>query len=201
MKLSNLIKTGESTTVEFKEKFDEHCIESLVAFANTRGDVIFMGVSDKNNIKGINIGKETINQWVNQMSLSTDPRLIPEIEKIEIDGKTVIATSERTSSRDLAEPVVLTSDGGPGRDQVGTKSGLSPEQVKILNICSNASGIKDLMEVTGRSNRTKFRDQVLRPLLSNVLIEMTIPDKPSSSKQKYQLTERGRTVLNTKQAK
>jgi len=91
MNLPDLIKTGESTTVEFKEKFDERCIESLVAFANTRGGVIFIGVSDKNNIKGINIGKETINQWVNQISLSTDPRLIPEIEKIQIDGKTVIA--------------------------------------------------------------------------------------------------------------
>ena len=91
MNLPDLIKTGESETVEFKEKFDERCIESLVAFANTRGGVIFIGVSDKNNIKGINIGKETINQWVNQISLSTDPRLIPEIEKIQIDGKTVIA--------------------------------------------------------------------------------------------------------------
>ncbi len=91
MNLQDLIKTGESTTVEFKEKFDERCIESSVAFANTRGGVIFIGVSDKNNIKGINIGKETINQWVNQISQSTEPMLIPEIEKIEIDGKTVIA--------------------------------------------------------------------------------------------------------------
>lgn len=68
MNLPDLIKTGESTIVEFKEKFDERCIESLVAFANTRGGVIFIGVSDKNNIKGINVGKETINQWVNQIS-------------------------------------------------------------------------------------------------------------------------------------
>jgi ATP-dependent DNA helicase RecG len=89
--IPDLIKTGESETVEFKEKFDERCIETLVSFANTRGGVIFIGVSDKNNIKGINIGKETINQWVNQISLSTEPRLIPDIEKMEIDGKTVIA--------------------------------------------------------------------------------------------------------------
>ncbi|MBE0524966.1 MAG: ATP-binding protein [Methanosarcinales archaeon] len=31
----NLIKTGKSNTVEFKEKFDERTIESAVAFANT----------------------------------------------------------------------------------------------------------------------------------------------------------------------
>ena len=91
MNLPNLIKTGESDTVEFKEKFDERTIESAVAFTNTKGGTIFIGVSDKNNIKGIKIGKETINQWTNQISQSTDPRIIPEIEQIKISGKTVIA--------------------------------------------------------------------------------------------------------------
>ena len=91
MNLPDLIKTGESETVEFKEKFDERTIESAVAFANTKGGIIFIGVSDKNNIKGIEIGKETINQWVNQISQSTDPRIIPEIEKIRTNGKTVVA--------------------------------------------------------------------------------------------------------------
>jgi len=87
----DLIKTGVSDTVEFKEKFDDRTTESAVAFANTKGGIIFIGVSDKNNIKGIKIGKETINQWVNQISQSTDPRIIPEIEKIRIDEKTVVA--------------------------------------------------------------------------------------------------------------
>jgi ATP-dependent DNA helicase RecG len=91
MNLPDLIKTGESDTVEFKEKFDERTIESAVAFANTKGSTIFIGVSDKNNIKGIKIGKETINQWTNQISKSTDPRIIPEIEQINVSGKTVIA--------------------------------------------------------------------------------------------------------------
>jgi len=91
MNLPDLIKTGESDTIKFKEKFDERTIESVVAFANTKGGIIFIGVSDKNNIKGIKIGKETINQWVNQISQSTDPRIIPEIEKIRTNGKTVVA--------------------------------------------------------------------------------------------------------------
>ena len=91
MNLPTLIKTGESETVEFKEKFDEQTIESAVAFANTKGGIIFIGVSDKNNIKGIKVGKETLNQWANQISQSTDPRIIPELEKIKVDGKTVIA--------------------------------------------------------------------------------------------------------------
>lgn len=51
------------------------------------------------------------------------------------------------------------------------------------------------MEIVKRTNRTKFRDQVLKPLLAEELVEMTIPDKPRSSNQRYQTTHKGRTVL------
>lgn len=52
------------------------------------------------------------------------------------------------------------------------------------------------MSIFGRANRTKFRDQVLKPLMEGGLIEMTIPDRPTSSNQKYRLTARGREYLN-----
>ncbi len=80
-------------------------------------------------------------------------------------------------------------------DQVGTKSGLSRDQVAILHHCVTESAIGDLMAVLGRTNRTKFRDQVLAPLLDAKLVEMTIPDKPRSSKQRYRLTAKGRDFL------
>ena len=51
------------------------------------------------------------------------------------------------------------------------------------------------MQIEGRSDRTKFRNQVLNPLLDAGLIEMTIPDKPRSSLQKYRLTAKGQTIL------
>ncbi|MCQ6963687.1 AlbA family DNA-binding domain-containing protein [Methanolobus chelungpuianus] len=84
---------------------------------------------------------------------------------------------------------------GPSRDQVGTKFGLTTEQIKVLHACVEDSGILELMSVTERSNRTKFRNNVLIPLLSNGFIEMTIPEKPTSSKQKYRLTPNGRAFL------
>ncbi|RLC08735.1 MAG: AAA family ATPase [Deltaproteobacteria bacterium] len=83
----------------------------------------------------------------------------------------------------------------PSKHQVGTKSALSRHQVDILHKCQNDSALVDLMGITGRSDRTKFRHQVLNPLLEAGLIEMTIPDKPRSSKQRYRLTERGRRIL------
>ena len=53
----------------------------------------------------------------------------------------------------------------------------------------------DIMAVTGCSDHAKFRHQVLNPLLEAGLIEMTILDKPRSSKQKYRLAEKGREFL------
>lgn len=51
------------------------------------------------------------------------------------------------------------------------------------------------MAIMGRSDRTKFRHQVLNPLIDAGLIEMTIPDKPRSSKQRYRVTPLGLEVL------
>ncbi|MCP5321049.1 MAG: transcriptional regulator [Pseudomonadales bacterium] len=47
------------------------------------------------------------------------------------------------------------------------------------------------MAFAGHTNRTRFRDQVLRPLLDAGLLELTIPDKPRSPKQQYRTTAAG----------
>lgn len=52
------------------------------------------------------------------------------------------------------------------------------------------------MAIAGRTNRTKFRDQVLRPLLEEGLLVMTVPDKPTSSIQKYRITDKGKSILS-----
>ncbi|MFQ5568244.1 MAG: Fic family protein [Rhodothermales bacterium] len=81
-------------------------------------------------------------------------------------------------------------------DQVGTKLALSRHQVEILAKCRESTALVDLMAITGRSDRTKFRQSVLNPLLEAGLIEMTIPDKPRSRNQRYRLTDTGRRWLS-----
>ncbi|MFH1931751.1 MAG: ATP-binding protein, partial [Pseudomonadota bacterium] len=49
----------------------------------------------------------------------------------------------------------------PKTTQVGTKLALSRHQVEILHKCREDSLLVDLLVITGRSDRTKFRDQVI----------------------------------------
>ncbi|MBW2020997.1 MAG: putative DNA binding domain-containing protein [Deltaproteobacteria bacterium] len=79
--------------------------------------------------------------------------------------------------------------------EVSTKLALSRHQVEILYKCREDTALLDLMAITGRSDRTKFRHQVLNPLLEAGLIEMTIPNKPRSSKQKYRVTDKGEKYI------
>ena len=55
--------------------------------------------------------------------------------------------------------------------------------------------ITELMVILEWSNRTKFRDKFIGPLLEIGIIQMTNPDKPTSSKQKYYLSEKGKAFL------
>lgn len=94
---------------------------------------------------------------------------------------------------------------GPSRDQVGTESAveeeqaetrlsLQHEQITLLCKMTDDHTAPELMTFVGRSNRSKFREQVLTPLLRLGVVEMTIPDKPNSSKQRYRLTATGRAL-------
>lgn len=63
--LRKLIKGDETETIEFKASFDKETLETSVAFANTKGGIILIGVSDKGEIRGIQVGKETLKDWAN----------------------------------------------------------------------------------------------------------------------------------------
>ena len=52
MNIKKLIERGESESLEFKEKFDKESIETSVAFSNSKGGIILVGVSDRGEIKG-----------------------------------------------------------------------------------------------------------------------------------------------------
>lgn len=102
--IKNLIGKGESETLEFKEKFDKEAIESGTAFANANGGLILIGVGNNGNIKGIKISKETLKNWVNEISQATEPTVIPDIKLADIKGKIIAIISIKES---LIKPVAF----------------------------------------------------------------------------------------------
>ena len=89
--MNPLLPHSESGTVEFKTSFNDEVIVSLVAFSNTKGGVVYIGMEDSGMVKGIHLGKETAIQWVNEVRNKTVPSIIPDVHQLEVDGKHVIA--------------------------------------------------------------------------------------------------------------
>ena len=79
--------------------------------------------------------------------------------------------------------------------QDGTKWVLREEELKLLKNLTKESTLVELLTVTGRSDRSKFRKNVLLPLIQDGLIELTIPDKPRSQHQRYRITPVGKDAL------
>jgi ATP-dependent DNA helicase RecG len=53
---------------------------------------------------------------------------------------------------------------------------------------------EELQERTGITDRKYFRTDFLYPAVEAGLVEMTIPDKPTSRLQKYRLTAKGHAL-------
>jgi hypothetical protein len=56
---------------------------------------------------------------------------------------------------------------------------------------------QEIQAALGLKHEDHFRGAYLVPAIKAGLIEMTIPDKPRSSKQRYRLTDKGQDVLSS----
>ena len=69
-------------------------------------------------------------------------------------------------------------------EQVGEQ--VTEQVERLLEVIDDKEySTKELIELLGLKHRPTFRDNYLLPALELGLIEMTVPDKPNSSKQKY----------------
>ena len=63
--------------------------------------------------------------------------------------------------------------------------------VKVVDGEMKRSDIQGLIDI---NHRDYFMDHFLKPALNEGFLEMTIPEKPKSSKQRYKLTEKGKAL-------
>jgi ATP-dependent DNA helicase RecG len=75
---------------------------------------------------------------------------------------------------------------------------VTEQVVRLLSVLGEQtiSG-QELMDAVRLQHRPTFLYSYLQPALREGLIEMTIPEKPRSSKQRYRLTGKGREFLKT----
>ncbi len=92
LEIKRLIQTGESETVELKTSLSDWkaIIESISAFANTNGGIVLIGVRDSSEIRGIKVGKDSIESLTNKIIQNTDPKIYASIEVAEVDGRDII---------------------------------------------------------------------------------------------------------------
>ena len=91
--LKSTINNGESEKVEFKASFNDTVIETLVAFSNFKGGVVLIGIDDNATIKGIQTGKETLANWINEIKNKTTPYIVADAALLIIEEKTIAAIS------------------------------------------------------------------------------------------------------------
>ncbi len=62
---------------------------------------------------------------------------------------------------------------------------------KLVSILIGEMGRLELQEILSIKNRDYFRKNYLNPAVYGGYIELTIPDRPNSQKQRYRLTAKG----------
>ncbi|HCU24839.1 MAG TPA: hypothetical protein DF383_07465, partial [Deltaproteobacteria bacterium] len=85
------LREGEGLTVEFKEKFNSHIDEDLVAFANTKGGTLLLGVRDNGSVCGERLTND-LKSKINSIARNCKPSLSVEITQF--DGVVVIEVPE-----------------------------------------------------------------------------------------------------------
>ncbi len=77
-----LIKEGEGLTVEFKEHFTPRIDEDMVAFANTKGGVILLGVRDNRTVNGEKLTND-LKARINSVARNCNPPILPRIKQLQ----------------------------------------------------------------------------------------------------------------------
>ncbi|MDO5343203.1 MAG: putative DNA binding domain-containing protein, partial [Bacteroidia bacterium] len=93
--LKDTIKCGETTTMQFKQKFttQKEIAKEMIAFANTKGGRIFFGVKDKTG-EVIGLSYEEIQAASSELGNTANEQVRPtiyiETDVLKIDGKHVL---------------------------------------------------------------------------------------------------------------
>lgn len=76
---------------------------------------------------------------------------------------------------------------------------VTPEVVKLISLMDGDASRQALQQLLGLKDGEHFRKAYLQPALAAGVIEMTLPDKPTSRLQRYRLTPQGKRLRKQSQ--
>lgn len=149
-RIAEMIESGEGLTVEFKQRFSsfEKIAKEMIAFANTRGGCILIGVDDDKSIYGIASEKSDIELVKESAEKYCVPPVDYKIETIEIERKDIliveISESKNKPHRIQDYKNKLELNNAQVYVRINDKSVLAgKEMIKILQTQSTGSSLKN----------------------------------------------------------
>ena len=85
----------ETQNIEYKEKFTDKALETLCSFANTKGGILYIGISNDGKIVGVDVNNETIRTITEKITSKLG--IHPEIKVEDREGKKIIKISVKPS--------------------------------------------------------------------------------------------------------
>ena len=91
-RIEQLLSQPEDKSLEFKRDLSspKPILKTLVAFANTAGGRLIVGVDDVKNIVGVGDPLDAEERICNQIADAISPRLVPNVELMTVDSKTLL---------------------------------------------------------------------------------------------------------------
>ncbi|MGV3763698.1 Fic family protein [Parapedobacter sp.] len=78
---------------------------------------------------------------------------------------------------------------------------VTPQVKKLINVFEGIHNRTELQSILGLLDREHFRKSYLQPAIDAGLVALTIPDKPTSSRQRYVLTDLGKQLKDNRKEK
>lgn len=110
MSFQNILIQPESKTLEFKQDLSspKPIMKTLIAFANTAGGRLVIGITDDKRLMGVNNPLDEEEKLSNMIADSISPRLVPNIELLTLEEKTFLVVEVFLSN---SRPHWLKSEG------------------------------------------------------------------------------------------
>lgn len=142
-----MVKTGENDILEFKQKasFPEKIVKEIVAFANTRGGDLLLGVGDDGTIPGLKYAEEEAYALETAIERYCFPRIRYKSETVSISDRKAVLCYKIYESRKKPHFVLPTNIDGRKKAyiRINDKSvQASPEIIQILKKGRSRKGVK-----------------------------------------------------------